>query len=113
MVKCYVYNSKLESITYVLKKDNWIIGHMSIQLRPIKNLIHIFHVFLDRNNRNQGYGKMLIEKALAYANNHHIQKVTLAVHKNNLNAIGLYQSYGFETIGFNKIGSLKMKLELH
>ena len=56
---------------------------------------------------------MLIDKALAYANNHQIQKVTLAVHKNNPNAIGLYQSYGFKMIGTNNIGSLKMELELH
>lgn len=108
-----IYYLKLESITYVLKKDEWIIGHLSIQLRPINNSIHLFHIFIDRNNRNHGYGKMLIDKALAYANNHQIQKVTLAVHKNNPIAIGLYQSYGFKMIGTNNIGSLKMELELH
>ncbi len=104
---------KLESITYVLKKDDWIIGHMSIQLRPDFNSIHIFHVFVDRSHRLKGYSKILINKALEYAKTHKIQKVTLAVNKNNPSAIGLYQSYGFKIFGENKIGSLRMELELH
>ena len=104
---------KLESITYILKKNDWIIGHMSIQLRPVKNSIHIFHVFIDRSHRSKGYSKLLINKALEYAKTHKIQKVTLAVNKNNPTAIGLYQRYDFEIVGSNAIGSLKMKLELH
>ena len=104
---------KLESITYVLKKDDWIIGHMSIQLRPHVNSIHIFHVFIERSYRLKGYSKILINKALEYAKTHKIQKVTLAVNKNNPAAIGLYQRYDFEIVGTNAIGSLKMKLEIN
>ncbi len=104
--------STLESITYVLKTDDWIIGHMSIQLRPQFNSIHLFHIFIDRAYRLKGYSKLLIGKALKYANEHNISKVTLAVNKNNPNAIGLYQSYGFKIFGENKIGSLKMELQI-
>lgn len=104
---------KLESVTYVLKKDDWIIGHMSIQLRPQFNSIHIFHVFIDRENRRQGYSKLLVNKALEYAKNNQIRKVTLAVNKNNPIAIELYNNYGFKIVGTNKIGSYKMLLEIN
>ncbi len=105
--------STLESVTYVLKIDKWIIGHMSIQLRPQFNSIHIFHVFIDRSYRSKGYSKLLINKALEYAKIHEIQKITLAVNKNNPTAIGLYQSYNFEIVGTNEIGSIKMLLNIN
>lgn len=108
-----VYNSKIESITYVAKKKDWIIGHLSIQLRPQLKSIHIFHVFINRENRSEGYSKLLVNKVLEYAKTNQIDKITLAVIKKNPNAIGLYQSYGFKTIGTNNIGSLKMELKLH
>ena len=103
---------KLESITYVLKKDDWIIGHLSIQLRPQFNSIHIFHVFINRENRGKGYSKLLVDNALEYAKNHQFNKVTLAVNQNNPIAIELYTNYGFELVGKNKIGSYKMELKL-
>ncbi len=104
--------SKLESITYVLKEDDWIIGHMSIQLRPQFNSIHIFHVFIDQANRGKRFSKLLVDKALEYAENNHIKKITLAVNKKNPAAMGLYRSYGFNTIGTNNIGSVRMELDL-
>ena len=103
---------KLKSITYVLKKDDWIIGHLSIQLRPQFNSIHIFHVFVNRENRGKGYSKLLVDNALKYAKNNQIKKITLAVNKNNPVAIKLYQKYGFYLVGENKIGSFKMELDL-
>jgi len=103
---------KLESVTYILKKDDWIIGHISIQLRPQFNSIHIFHVFIDRENRRRGYSKLLVNKALEYAKNHQFNKVTLAVNQNNSIAIELYTNYGFELVGKNKIGSFKMELNI-
>lgn len=107
-----VYDSKMESITYVVKKNDWIIGHLSIVLRPQLNSIHIFHVFIDRENRGKGYSKLLIDKTLKYAKTNKIEKVTLGVVKKNPIAIGLYQKYGFELVGENKLGSWRMELDL-
>ena len=104
--------SKMESITYIMKKNDWIIGHFSIQLRPQFKSIHIFHVFIDRENRSKGYSKLLVNEALEYVKNNNIKAVTLAVHKNNPIAIKLYQTYGFKIVGENKIGSYKMLLNL-
>ena len=86
---------------------------MSIQLRPQFNSIHIFHVFIDRENRRKGYSKLLVNKALEYAKNNQIRKITLAVNKNNPIAIELYNNYGFKIVGTNKIGSYKMLLEIN
>ncbi len=106
------YNAKMESITYVIKKNDWIIGHLSIMLRPQLNSIHIFHVFVDRKYRSKGYSKLLVNKALEYAKTNHINKITLAVNKNNPVAIKLYQTYCFELNGENKTGSYKMQLNI-
>ena len=108
-----VYKSKMESITYIVKKKDWIIGHLSIQLRPQLKSIHIFHVFINRENRGEGYSKLLVNKALEYAKTNQMDKITLAVIKSNPAAIGLYEKYGFKIFDENKIGSLKMELELH
>lgn len=106
------YNAKMESITYVVKNNDWIIGHLSIQLRPQLNSIHIFHVFIDRKYRSRSYSKMLVEKTLDYAKENQILKITLAVSKANPIAIGLYENYGFKIFGENKLGSFKMKFNL-
>jgi ribosomal protein S18 acetylase RimI-like enzyme len=74
--------------------------------------IHIFHVFINRENRGEGYSKLLVNKALEYAKTNQIDKITLAVIKSNPVAIGLYQKYGFELVGENKTGSFKMELKL-
>jgi len=107
-----IYSSKLESITYVIKKNEWIIGHLSIQLRPLLNSIHIFHVFIDRENRGKKYSKLLIDKILKYAKTNQIEKITLGVVKKNPIAIGLYEKYGFKIFAENKLGSYKMELYL-
>ena len=107
-----VYNSNMDSITYIIKKNDWIIGHLSIQLRPLMNSIHIFHVFINRENRGKGYSKVLVEKILKYANTNNIEKITLGVVKKNSIAIRLYKNYGFKIFDENNVGSYRMKLDL-
>jgi len=84
-----------ETVTYVLKKNDWIIGHMGLNIRREKSLVHIFHLFIDRQNRGHGYSKLLVEKAIAFANDKGFKTVSLFVMPNNVPAINLYKSYGF------------------
>ncbi len=104
--------SKDNTLTYILKKDKWIIGYMSLQLQPKKDFIHLFHVFIDRSFRGKGFSKLLTQKAISYAEEENIPAITLFVNPNNQLAINLYELFGFKKIGFSKTGSLKMKLEL-
>tara|TARA_A100001035_G_scaffold134562_1_gene105909 strand:+ start:273 stop:761 length:489 start_codon:yes stop_codon:yes gene_type:complete len=86
--------------TYILKNENWIIGHLSIKIDKSKNIAHLFHLFIDNKNRNKGYAKKLIryvEKHIIESNDN-INAITLNCVKKNVPAITLYQSIGFQKL---------------
>ena len=104
--------SRQNTVTYILKKDKWIVGYMSLQLQPQKDIIHLFHVFIDRSFRGKGFSKLLAQKAISYAQEKNIPAITLFENPNNLIAIKLYESFGFTEEGYSKTGSLKLLLNL-
>ena len=46
--------------TLVLKLDNWIIGHLSVRMNNQTKSAHIFHLIIDPEQQQKGYGKLLI-----------------------------------------------------
>ena len=99
--------------SYVLKKNNWIIGYASLQLKHSTDFVHLFHVFIDREYRGKGYSKFLLEYAIEYAKENYIPAITLYVLPNNEPAINLYKSYGFVESGqFSSAGSPRLRLQL-
>ena len=86
--------------TFVLKDENWIIGHLSVKIDKNNNIAHFFHLFIDSENRQKGYAKKLIR----YAEKHiitgkdNIKAITLNCVKKNIPAITLYQSIGFQKL---------------
>ena len=86
--------------TFVLKDENWIIGHLSVKIDEKKNIAHFFHLFIDSENRQKGYAKKLIK----YVEKHiitgkdNIRMITLNCVKKNVPAINLYQSIGFQKL---------------
>lgn len=105
--------SKENTLTYILKKDKWIIGYMSLQFQPKKDFVHLFHIFIDRSFRGKGFSKLLIQKAISYSKENNIPAIMLFVNPNNQSAIKLYKLFEFTEVGSSKTGSLRMKLELH
>ena len=86
--------------TYILKKENWIIGHLSVKIDENKNLAHLFHLFIDNENRQKGYAKKLIryvEKNIITGKDN-IGAITTNCVKKNIPAITLYQSIGFQIL---------------
>ena len=86
--------------TYILKEGNWIIGHLSVKIYENRNLAHLFHLFIDNENRHKGYAKKLIryvEKNII-AGKDDITAITLNCVKKNFPAINLYQSIGFQKL---------------
>jgi ribosomal protein S18 acetylase RimI-like enzyme len=105
--------SKQNTLTFILKKEKWIVGYMSLQLQPKNDFIHLFHVFIDRSFRGKGYSKLLAQKAISYAEEENIAAITLFLNPNNQLAINLYESFGFKEIGISKTGNVRMKLEIN
>ena len=71
------YNINQEQITtIVLKKKDWIIGHVSIRIK--KNNLHIYHLFIDPEYRGRGLAKKIMnkinEKGLALKKKNNIVK---------------------------------------
>ena len=86
--------------TYILKDENWIIGHISVKIYENKNLAHLFHLFIDNENRQKGYAKKLIKYVEKYIidGKYNIGAITLNCVKKNIPAIKLYQSIGFHKL---------------
>jgi RimJ/RimL family protein N-acetyltransferase len=92
---------KIDNVeTYVLKNENWIIGHLSVKIDENKNIAHFFHLIIDNENRQKGYAKKLnryVENHII-ASNDNIRAITLNCVKKNIPAINLYQSTGFQVL---------------
>ena len=86
--------------TYILKEGNWILGHLSVKIDKNKNLAHLFHLFIDNENRQKGYAKKLIKYVENHiiTDNNNIGAITLTCVKKNIPAITLYQSIGFQIL---------------
>ena len=98
--------------SFILKKNKWIIGYMSLQRQPKNDFVHLFHVFIDREYRSKGLSKLLVQHSISYAIENAIPAITLFVNPNNIVAIKLYESFGFTEVGYNKTGSMKMLLNI-
>ncbi|MBT3207118.1 MAG: GNAT family N-acetyltransferase [Bacteroidetes bacterium] len=60
--------------------------------------LHLHHFGIDPKHQRHGYGKALTEASLSFAKEKGIQ-IKLEVHKENLPAIELYKSMGFQYLG--------------
>ncbi len=98
--------------TFVIKKDKWIIAYLSIQIVQESNHAHLFHLFVDQENRQLGFAKMLIDHAVEMANNLKLKYITLRVSPKNERGILIYKTAGFEENGVTAQGSIKMKKNL-
>ena len=97
-----------QSNTLVLKLDNWIIGHVSIQMKNQTKLAHIFHLIIDPNQRQKGYGKFLISHAEELIIKNNLKKITINVLIKNRIAKTFYEKSGFIEYENSNHGKIKM-----
>ncbi len=97
---------------YFLKKNDWIVGMISLRHELEFNKAHIFHVFVDRNFRSCGYGSLLTDLAEAKALEMGVEKLSLFVLPKNKIAESLYKKRGFKEMGISGNGSLLMTKDL-
>ena len=97
-----------QSNTLVLKLDNWIIGHISIRKNDQPKSAHIFHLIIDPDQQQKGYGKKLISHAEELIIKNNFKKITINVLINNQIAKNFYEKNGFIISRDNKSGKIKM-----
>ena len=92
--------------TIVLKKGNWIIGHLSLCLD--EGYAHMFHLFIDSDYRRKGLGKRMVLDMENYASKIGYKTFRLNILLKNNAALQLYDSLGYEKEEKQISGSIKM-----
>ncbi len=97
------------SVMYIAIKDGEIVGDISISGMP-RRMSHRAElgIAVTKAYWNSGVGSALMQAVIDYAKNHGIEIINLEVRADNVNAIHLYEKFGFKTCGtspaFFKIG---------
>ena len=81
--------------TLILKKENWIIGQLSYNLK-IKSEIHMSHLIIDSKFQRKGLATKLISEVEKIASNIKKRTIALNVLKSNHRAISLYEKLGYK-----------------
>ena len=97
-----------QSNTLVLKLDNWIIGHISIEMNNENKSAHLFHLIIDPDKQKKGYGKKLIAYAEKYILENDITSISLNIFKKNQVAVKFYKQIGYKIIEKKKSNKIKM-----
>ena len=100
------YSNK--SNTLVLRLGSWIIGHISIRMNNQTKSAHIFHLIIDPDQRQKGYGKLLFSHAEEFIIKNDFEKITINVLIKNQIAKNFYEKSGFIVSENSKSGKIKM-----
>jgi ribosomal protein S18 acetylase RimI-like enzyme len=109
-VSTYYTQNPIDS--FVIKSDGWIVGIGSIKILSETKRGHIFHIFIDKEYRNQGFGRKTMDYLESFAKKEKMEFLTLRVMRKNEPAIKLYEKLGFVNKGSTKQGDLLMKKSL-
>lgn len=78
--------------------NNDLIGYINFSI--IYERVELNYIFIKKEYRNKGFGKELMKYFIEFCNN--VSNITLEVNVNNIAAIKLYESFGFEKIAIRK-----------
>ena len=65
---------------------------------PEEKRIFLSKLYVSKEYRNKGIGKMMLEDCIKYAINNNKESIYLTVNKGNINSIGIYKHIGFKII---------------
>lgn len=94
-----VLNNPL-SYSYVVKKDNEVIGYAIYW--QIDNEAHIANLAIDVKFRRRKLGELLLRYLIRKMQHQNIQVIHLEVRHSNLAAQNLYLKHGFKIVGVRK-----------
>ena len=84
----------------VAKENNNIVGFAGILI--ILDEANITNIVTRKTYRNKGIGKLLLKNLIEISKNLNLKSMTLEVNEQNIPAINLYKSFGFENAGLRK-----------
>ena len=104
--KNYFQRSKT-TISIVIKRKNWIVGHISYRIE--KNKVHLFHLIIDEKFRGLGLAKLLLCKVERDCFLKQKDHITLNVLKKNKIALNLYRKKGYAIVKNKNSKTVVMK----
>ncbi len=93
---------KRDEMFLVLLCNNHIVGYATAYIEKkgsvysIKKMGHVGSVYVEKNYRKLGLGKLAIEKLLHWFRKNHITEVTLQVDANNNIGVSAWKKIGFK-----------------
>jgi len=82
---------------FIIKQNEEIYGFIGIRI--VFEEMEIINIVTRKDKRNQGLASSLLSYIIRYANINNLERINLEVNVNNINAIQLYKSFGFEIVG--------------
>jgi [ribosomal protein S18]-alanine N-acetyltransferase len=82
---------------YVVREERRLIGY--ICLWEVADEVHITNVAVHPDLRRRGVGRSLLNAVLDDARQRKLRLVVLEVRPSNVEALGLYESFGFRVVG--------------
>lgn len=98
-----IFKSELENENskYIVAKNNdEIVGFAGIWISIDE--AHITNIVTKKDLRKNGIGSTLLEELINLSKTLNLVSITLEVNENNLDAIKLYEKFGFEKLGIRK-----------
>lgn len=90
-----------ENSKYIVAKNNdEIVGFAGIWISIDE--AHVTNIVTKKDLRKNGIGSTLLEELINLSKNLNLVSITLEVNENNLDAIKLYEKFGFEKLGIRK-----------
>ena len=80
--------------------DGKVVGYVGIVCVAVEG--SITNIAVHPDYRNHGIATCLLDMILNFADENELEFVTLEVRESNINAIHLYEKFGFETVGKRK-----------
>ena len=87
-------------IAFVVLKDGIAVAYAGMM--TVLDEGQITNVAVSRQYRRLGYGRLVVDALINYANEHNFYNISLEVRKSNSAAISLYENCGFEKCGIRK-----------
>ena len=106
-IKKIYSNKQGKVISIVIRKNQWIIGHISYHIE--KNKYHIFHLFIKKEYRKLGLATKLIKKIENHCFMKKVNYISLKVVKKNKEAINLCTKLGYKQVGHDKLKNVRME----
>ena len=103
------YNNNL----FLLLEDDNVVGSILLRNRvsthSLKKFWWIYSVYIKENCRRKGYGKIIMDKSIAWLTNNNSEAVYLYVDRKNIKAISLYEKMNFKIIEKSKYHKIDSK----